>query len=59
MLTTAVTYAFKLKVMTVTENHYSNCSVFAFGFETCIEQSYSTQTQLKFIEKWQLKAGLK
>ena len=35
LLITAVTYA--LKVMTVTEKHYSKCSVFAFGFETCIK----------------------
>ena len=31
----AVTYA--LKVMRVTEKHYSKCSVFAFGFETRIK----------------------
>jgi len=30
-----VTYA--LEVMRVTEKHYSKCSVFAFGFETCIK----------------------
>jgi len=50
---------YSLKVMTVTKKRYSKCSVFAFGFETCIKTIFywSIAWSMKLLTTYQSHAA--